>query len=231
MRKRKMMGIMFATLVAMAVIALALPVHNVKAQATPYITGVDPAQLVAQPTRQWLGILGTGFVSQSEVILRIGSDEYHIPSDRTQFVSSTKINVFVGLTVPGTWTAQVVNPGDGQSNIFSFTVILEVTAAIDGDLLNLIDQYAEEYYNKTWNLTLNQYKAWITTIAWGEGGKGGYTAHSQTGSSVKGLNGDRFNHINESATKAHKFRFSTGIGPFQIDRGGYGYDKHGPYGK
>jgi hypothetical protein len=88
----------------------------------PQITSIDPNQPVAQSTRQWLGILGTGFVSESQVILRIGSSEYHIPSDRTQFLSSTRINVFVGLSDPGTWTAQVVNPDDLTSNIFSFTV-------------------------------------------------------------------------------------------------------------
>ena len=92
----------------------------------------------------------------------------------------------------------------------------EPIAEIDEELLNLIDQYAEDYYNDTWNLTLNQYKAWITTIAWAEGGYGGYTAHSQYGSEIKSLNGDRFDHVNKSAAKL-KFRFSTGIGPFQMD--------------
>lgn len=93
-------------------------------------------------------------------------------------------------------------------------------AKIDQELLNLIDQYAEGYYNDTWNLTLNQYKAWIVTIAWSEGGSGGYTAHSRFGSSKVSLKGDRFNHINKSAAKIYNFSFSTGIGPFQIDRGG-----------
>ena len=56
-----------------------------------------------------------------------------------------------------------------------------IAEIIDNELLYLIDRYASKYYNDTWDLTLNQYKAWIATIAWGEGGRGGYTAHSQSG--------------------------------------------------
>lgn len=183
---------------------------------TPQIIGTDPIQPIAQPNRQRLGILGTGFVAQSEVILRIGTSEYPIPSERTQFVSAIRINVFVGLTDAGMWTAQVINSGNRRSNVFSFTVvpqISEVTAAIDNQLLDLIDEYASTYYNSAWNLNINQYKAWIATIAWAEGGKGGYVAHSQYGG---GYNGDRFDH----RVVGSNFRFSTGIGPFQLDRGG-----------
>ena len=52
------------------------------------------------------------------------------------------------------------------------------TARIDGRLLNLIDQYADDYYPRDeggdpiWDLTLDQYKSWIATIAWAEGGWG-----------------------------------------------------------
>jgi len=87
----------------------------------------------------------------------------------------------------------------------------QVTAAIDELLLNLIDQHANSYFNPAWDITIDQYKAWIATIASGEGGKGGYVAHSQ------GLLGsDVFNH----RVVGSNFRFSTGIGPFQLDRGG-----------
>ncbi len=89
----------------------------------PRITGVSPANPKAQPTRQWLTILGTGFVSQSQVILRTGANQYPIPSERTQLVSSTEIRVYVGLTDPGTWSAQVANPDGQQSNAFNFEVV------------------------------------------------------------------------------------------------------------
>jgi hypothetical protein len=82
------------------------------------------------------------------------------------------------------------------------------TAKIDNELLNLIDEYAEGFYDGRWNLTLEQYKAWVATIAWGEGGRGGYTAHSRyaPGSDV-------FYH----KVVGKEFNFSTGIGPFQLD--------------
>jgi hypothetical protein len=52
---------------------------------TPVITGIDPSQPSASPTRQWITIIGTGFVSDSTVTLCIGSSTYPIPSDRTEF--------------------------------------------------------------------------------------------------------------------------------------------------
>ena len=89
----------------------------------PKVTGVSPSQPKAQPNRQWLGVLGSGFVPGSQVILRFGGSVYPIPRDRTTFVSATEIWVYVGLTDPGTWTVQVVNPDGQSSNIFSFQVI------------------------------------------------------------------------------------------------------------
>ena len=101
---------------------LAVPVSSTPK--APEITGTEPAQPVAQPTRQWLTILGNDFVAESQVILRIGAGVYPIPAERTEVVDSTRIRVFVGLTDPGTWIAQVVNPGNPESNRFSFVVAL-----------------------------------------------------------------------------------------------------------
>ncbi len=84
-------------------------------------------------------------------------------------------------------------------------------AAIDQHLLDLIDQYASTYYRSTWNMNIEEFKAWIATIAWGEGGNGGYGAHSQGKPGT-----DLFAHKD-----CPSFTFSTGIGPFQLDRGGY----------
>jgi len=97
-------------------------IYQPAAAPTPYISGVSPAQPKAQPTRQWLAILGSGFVAESQVILRFGNSTYVIPRERTKFVSASQINVYVGLTDPGTWTAQVVNPGNKYSNIYQFQV-------------------------------------------------------------------------------------------------------------
>ena len=90
---------------------------------TPRVTGTDPARPVAHTGRKWLTILGADFVPQSQVILRIGTNEFPIPADRTEYVSSSRIRVYVGLRDPGTWSAQVINPGNLQSYIRSFTVV------------------------------------------------------------------------------------------------------------
>jgi len=93
------------------------------APVAPQVTGVNPSQPKVQATRQWISILGSGFVSQSQVTLRIGGSTYLIPADRTQFISSGQINVYVGLTEAGTWSAQVTNPDGYQSNVFTFQVV------------------------------------------------------------------------------------------------------------
>ena len=100
--------------------------------------------------------------------------------------------------------------------IIMFCVILpgeclageSITAAIDQQLLGLIDQYAPSFFNPSWNLNTNQFKAWVATIAWAEGGNGGYGAHSGGA-----LGTDIFYH----AVLGSAFKFSTGLGPFQLD--------------
>ena len=88
----------------------------------PQINGVSPSQPTANPSRQWLTINGSGFVSGSQVTLRIGGSEYPISIDRTTFVGSSQIQVYAGLTDAGSWTAQVTNPVGSQSNIYTFQV-------------------------------------------------------------------------------------------------------------
>jgi len=81
-----------------------------------------------------------------------------------------------------------------------------IIAFIDRQLLDAIDETAPKYYNSDWKISLSQYKAWIATIAWSEGGSGGYSAHSQYELT------DKLPHYAMNA-----FAFSSGIGPFQID--------------
>ena len=97
---------------------------------TPVVTGIDPSQPTASPAKQWITIKGTGFVSDSTVTLRIDSSTHPIPADRTEFKSSTQIRVRAGLTDPGTWTAQVTNPGNRISNLFSFTVKQDIPSPV-----------------------------------------------------------------------------------------------------
>ncbi len=89
----------------------------------PEVIGVDPAQPMVQPMRQWLTILGNGFVPDTKVTLRVNDSQYLVPADRTEFVSAVEIRVYVGLTDFGTWTVQIINPEDLGSNAFSFEVM------------------------------------------------------------------------------------------------------------
>ena len=79
------------------------------------------------------------------------------------------------------------------------------------DIGNLIDSNAPDFYNPSWDISLEQFKSWVALIANHEGGSGGFAAHSQGA-----LGSDIFYHSNAGSS----FRFSTGIGPFQLDRGG-----------
>lgn len=182
---------------------------------SPLITDVNPSQPEARDTKQWIIIIGSGFTSQSQVILRIGGNEYQIPADRTRFVNGNQIDVYVGLTNSGTWTAQIINPDNKKSNNFDFTVINPSSPSwgLDQNLVSLINTHAPNYYNENWEISLSQYKAWIALISLREAGYGRYVAHSQYGG---GYDGDRFDHIDQGSA----FRFSTGIGAFQLDRGG-----------
>ena len=78
---------------------LASPVSS--ASEVPEISGVEPSQPVTQPTRQWLTLLGSGFVAESQVILLIDAGVYTIPADRTQYLNSSGLEIFVVLTEPG----------------------------------------------------------------------------------------------------------------------------------
>lgn len=93
----------------------------------PTITSISPSPVVGSNERQWLTINGTNFVSGLSVTLRTNGETYPIPSDRTEFVSSTRVRVYVNVTAnPGSWTAQVTNPNGLSSDQFPFNVIAPV---------------------------------------------------------------------------------------------------------
>jgi YVTN family beta-propeller protein len=79
-------------------------------------------------------------------------------------------------------------------------------AMIDAKIDSDVD--GTKYYRNTWSISRSEYKAWIALIALQEGGNFGYGAHS--GSST-----DSYHHVS-----GQNFYFSTGLGAFQLDRGG-----------
>jgi hypothetical protein len=172
-----------------------------------------------------LTIKGAGFTEASEIVLTYEGTPFPIPRWRTTFLASDRVAVWAGLT-EGDWIAKVTNQGGGEHQR-GFSVSPSASSgriALDRGLLDkistLVDQNPNQaYYNPNWAISKEQYKAWIAVIAWAEGRRGGYGAHSQ-GSEDKvtkeHASTDIFNHREVGC----KFRFSTGIGPFQIDRGG-----------
>jgi len=88
----------------------------------PQVTGIDPSQPTANPLRQYITILGNNFVRGAQVTLQISSSVYPIPEDRTQFIDSTRIKVYVGLTDSGYWKVWITNPDGQKSNEYSFYV-------------------------------------------------------------------------------------------------------------
>jgi hypothetical protein len=185
--------------------------------AAPQITGVAPSEPDAFSFRQWVVMIGSGFTGKSEVILRTGTEEYPIAAERILFVSASRIDVFVGLA-EGAWTAQVINPDQPPSNEFTFNVAPHegsIVASVHIHLLNYLDELIPgagetEYFNdEDWDITREQYKIMIAALMWAEGAIHGYSAHSRAATdSVKHQDLD------------DRFRFSTGIGPMQLDRGG-----------
>jgi hypothetical protein len=138
--------------------------------AAPQITGVDPAEPQAQPTRQWLSIMGSGFALGAQLILSIGESQYPIPPDRTEYVHAGQIRLFVGLTDPGTWSVQLTNPNAMRSNPFNLSVRAGTAPTgwgIDAGLVSLIESQALAYYNPAWNVSLSQFKAWDSLVAQG----------------------------------------------------------------
>ncbi len=90
----------------------------------------------------------------------------------------------------------------------SFTTI---SAKIDPQIIlnlnNFIPDENSQYFNKDWKVTPEQYKLMILASVWGEGGPLGFSAHSSD------ITTDLEKH------PYAEFYFSTGIGPFQLDRG------------
>lgn len=202
----------------------------------PIIDRVEPAQPRRSDTREPFAVVGSDFVlgpPKSMITLEAPNDRtFEIPRVGNEFIDisadGSRINVQAGFTVAGTWQVWVTNPDGQKSNVYEFDVRVGPTAAIDEGLLTLIDTYISEdlartdderrYYRDDWQISPDQYKAWIATIAWGEGGRGGYGAHSILAVADHRLPEfrDVFNHVRQG----RDFRFCTGVGPFQIDNGG-----------
>jgi squalene-hopene/tetraprenyl-beta-curcumene cyclase len=100
--------------------------------------------------------------------------------------------------------------GSAFCNVSMLKVGASSSLAMDARLAQMIDIHATEYYHDFWSISLSQYKSWIALITLQEAGNLRYAAHSGT------LGSDMFYHVD----KGSLFPFCTGIGAFQLDRGG-----------
>jgi len=94
----------------------------------PVITGIEPGVPEANREKQWISILGRGLACKPELTLSYCGEEYVIPPERVECVSSTEIRAYVGLKYGGGWCAEVKNPDGSESNIFPFTVSFKITS-------------------------------------------------------------------------------------------------------
>ena len=97
------------------------------ASATPTISSVSPNPVTGANSTQSLTVYGSGFASGAQVKLAWPAVGV-VPAGNTTFsatfVSSSQLQVN-GITFandPGTWTAQVINPGPVSSSTYSFNV-------------------------------------------------------------------------------------------------------------
>jgi len=88
----------------------------------PTISSVSPNPVPGSNTAQTLTINGTGF--QSGCTVRIKDISYGGTYDKTPTsVSSTQVRISANFTnTTATWSAQVLNPDGGQSNVVNFQV-------------------------------------------------------------------------------------------------------------
>lgn len=108
----------------------------------PAILDIDPNPVIGSDERQTISILGENLELGSIVTLRSQSDGgvFEIPENRTTFIGSDQIDIFVNVTTqPDTWTAEVENPDGQTSNRFEFQVVApqEPTSELSGTIANL----------------------------------------------------------------------------------------------
>lgn len=170
-------------------------VHVEKAAIQPYVVTVE-VKVSDIATRRY------GFFESGEGVVTL-------EDGTTATISLKDTAAFFGYSEESFARAPVLHMVAAAEAWTETPGLFKTSVPLNSWLLDLIDQHAYSYFNSSWNLNLNQFKAWLATIAWAEGGLGGYGAHSQ------GAPGsDLFYHI----VAGSSFRFSTGIGPFQMDR-------------
>lgn len=75
---------------------------------------------MAVESRQWITIVGTGFSPDSVVIFELDEETFEIPSDRKDYVDSSRIRVYAGLfPASDSWRVRVKDSHGGSSEPFA----------------------------------------------------------------------------------------------------------------
>ena len=94
--------------------------------AAPTISSVSPNPATGANSAQTLNVYGSGFVSGAQVKLAwpaVGVVSAGSQTFSATFISSSQLQISpTYANDPGTWTAQVINPGSVTSSTFSFAV-------------------------------------------------------------------------------------------------------------
>jgi hypothetical protein len=97
-----------------------------RAGAAPSITSVSPNPATGANSSQTLNVYGSGFVSSAQVKLTwpaVGVVSAGSQTFTATFISSSQLQISpTYANDPGTWTAQVINPGSVTSSTYNFAV-------------------------------------------------------------------------------------------------------------
>lgn len=129
------------------------------------IERIEPSSPIA--SRQYLRILGEGFISESVVYFDDGvtPDPYRIPEERTRFVDSNTMEVVAGLgDAPGQWEVWVENLGSESPRLLFDT--REASNKEIRTVLTLALEYTKDQYEE-YKWTDNDVLV-MTAIAGGE---------------------------------------------------------------
>lgn len=93
----------------------------------PVVLGMSPAEIPGSDQRQWITLRGANLPQGASVTLRTNGQTFRIPAERTQWVGSTEVRIFVNVSsMAADWTVEVA----GVDGIASARVTFRVGGAV-----------------------------------------------------------------------------------------------------
>lgn len=96
------------------------------------VTAINPGTPTAAPSDQVVHVIGSGFQQNLTVAVAYpGGSSSLSGSGQIQNVTSNAFDMVIRMSVPGSWSIRVVNPGQAPSDPFSFTVVQGTSSGAD----------------------------------------------------------------------------------------------------